>query len=154
MNYSIPQQLIDSANSLAAATIPSLERSILIVNEIANSSVILDDNYNAFADVKNDPNISYSAVSQTIPARIKYLDKADSETELIFNGRGDSKAVSTSLRQDYGIVRIKVEKQYTDLVKNSTKIIVDGFDCQLLFNYTLQTLFDTNYTTFYLSKQQ
>lgn len=144
----------NNASNLIDALHSDFSRTIIVVNEVANAVVNLnDDNYNAFADLRNNPDITYTANQTMISARIKHLDKADSETELIFNGRGDSKAVSTALRQDYGIVRIKVKKQYTQLVKDSTKIIVDGFDCQLLFNYTPIMLIDLNYAVFYLSRQ-
>lgn len=148
----ISNQMKSQAASLIDDLHSTFMRGIIIINEIANASIINDENYNVFSDRK-DVDVTYTANQTTITARIKYLDKADSETELIFTGHGDSKAVSTVLRQDYGIVRIKVEKQYTDLVKNSTKIIVDDKDCQLLFNYSPLTLFDTNYSTFYLSRQ-
>lgn len=146
-----PQQ-INSAQQAIDDLHGTLARTITIINEVANAAVVNTDDFNAFSD-RNDVNVTYTSVQTDIPARIKYLDKADSEQELIFFGRGDSKAVSTNLRQDYGIVRVKVDKQYTDLVRNSTKILVDGKDCQLLFNYSPLTLISTNYVTFYLSRQ-
>lgn len=149
----LPTQIQNNASNLIDDLEDTFGRPIIVINEIANAVIQNDDNFNPFADNKSG-DVTYTAVTQIITARIKHLDKADSETELIFNGRGDSKAVSTSLRQDYGIVRIKVKKQYTDLVKNSTKIIVDGFDCQLLYNYTPISLITTNYSVFYLSRQQ
>jgi hypothetical protein len=127
-------------------------REITVIDEIANVNIQNPDDYNPLSDAKN-PEVTYTANQTIIPARIKYIDKADSEAELIFHGQGGSKAVSTALRQDYGIVRIKVDKQYTDLVKNSTKIIVDGKDCQLLMNYNPISLFDINFSVFYLSRQ-
>jgi len=152
----MPSLLPDSIKNAASQLIDDLhdthKRPIIIVDEVANATVVDPDSFNPLADTHNTT-VTYTANQTTINARIKYLDKADSETELIFFGHGDSKAVSTALRQDYGIVRIKVEKQYTNLVKSSTKIIVDGKDCQLLMNYNPISLFNTNFVTFYLSRQ-
>lgn len=154
-NNLLNPQTIANAASLMDSLANDLNREIIVINEVANSVVIDPDAVNPMSDNKN-PTVTYTANQTKIGARVRYIDKADKETELIFNGHGDSKAVSTALRQDYGVIRIKVATQYTDLVNNSTKLIIDGYDCQLLFNYTPNTLIylSPNYTTFYVSRQK
>lgn len=132
----------------------SFARDITIINEVSNVSITEpNDEYNAFSDKKH-PNITYSATETIITARIKYMDKAESESQLIFHGGAGGVGGSAPLNQNYGIIRIKVKTEYTDLVKNSTKIIVDGYDCQLDSNYTTISMVDINYAVFYLTRQK
>lgn len=133
----------------------TFSKTIIIINEIANVTVVESDNYNAFSDEKNS-NITYTATSQEITARIKYIDKPDAQQQLIFAGGGGDKSGGSSVyvKQNYGIVRIKVKVQYKDLVKNSTKVIINGEDCQILLNYNSQDIVDENYSVFYLTRQQ
>lgn len=129
-------------------------RDIIIVNETTNVNTDnLDENFNVMSDKKNS-NITYTATETTIPARVFYMDKAESEAVLAFaGGQGDGSGGTTiPISQNYGLIRIKVDKQYNDLVKDSTKIIVDGEDCQLATNSTRKGLFDLNYTTWYLMR--
>ena len=122
-------------------------RNITIIQEVANVEVIDNDNYNFFSD-KKDSDITYTANSTVILARIKYLDKAESYNELVFAGQG------VPLNQNYGIIRIKVKDEYTNLVAGSTKILVDDQECQLDSNYTPQTFIDKNYSVFYLLRHK
>lgn len=133
----------------------TFSRAITIINEVANVEVIDNDNYNFFSD-KKDPNITYTANSTVILARIKYLDKAEAAAELVFPGRGgdQSGGTATPLTQNFGVIRIKVKNEYTDLVAGATKILVDDQECQLALNYTPQTWIDKNYTVFYLLRQR
>lgn len=130
-------------------------RNITIINEVANATIINDPNYNAFSD-RETTDVLYSANTQIIPAVIKYIDKADSETELLFKGVHDSGgggAVSAYMRQEYGLIRIKVKLCHKELVKEATKVIVDDQDCQLIYNFTAKMLFNLNYVIFYLARQ-
>ena len=152
--------LISAAEKAAYASViddlhDTFKREITVINEVANAVVTDDENYNSMSD-RRDQSVTYTANSETIYARVKYLDKAESEELLIFaGGQGDgSGGTSVPLPQKYGVIRIKVEKQYNDLVNESTKIIVDGIDCQLCNTSTPQSLFDLNYTTFYLVRQK
>lgn len=132
----------------------TFKKNILVIQEIANVNISnLDENYDSFSD-KKDSHITYSAIETTISARVYFLDKAESAATLIFPGGGGDGSAGTSipLSQNYGLIRIKTEKQYDDLIKNSTKIIIDGEDCQLASNSTRKSLFNLNYSTFYLMR--
>lgn len=133
----------------------TFSREITIIQEVANVEVIDNDNYNFFSDRK-DSNITYTANSISIMARIKYLDKAEAASELVFAGHGGDQSGGSSvpLVQNYGVIRIKVKNEHTDLVMGSTKILVDDQECQLALNYTPQTWIDKNYTVFYLLRQR
>lgn len=132
----------------------TLSADIKVINERANAVVSdLNDDYNAFSDRK-DPDITYIAEETVIKARVKWIDKAEELRELIFaGGQGANNGTSVAVTQRYGVVRIKIKSEYIDLVKNSTKIIVDDQPCQILFNYTPHDLFSINYAVFYLSRQ-
>lgn len=148
--------LKSSINSSVDDLHESLSRPIQIINEVANAVINdNDDNYNAFSD-KKDPDITYTANIVEIPARIKWLDKADGDTQLIFAGGGGDKSGGASifLGNNYGVARIKVKKQYNDLVAGATKIIVDGYDCAIYNIDTQQSIFDLNYSIFYLVRQK
>lgn len=149
----------DAEKAVYASVIDDLhsihQRDITVIHEKANEVITDDGNFNAFSD-RDDPAISYTAETTTIPARIKYLDKAEDANELIFAGGGGGKVGGTAapLTIKYGVIRIKVAKEYNSLVETATKIIVDGIDCQFIMNYTPQSLFNTNYTVFYLARQK
>lgn len=147
----IPSGMASSMSQAIDDIHDTLSRDIIIINEKANAVVSdFDDNYNAFSD-KKDPDITYTAETNTIKARIKWFDKAELDTQLVFpGGQGSNNGTSIPLIQNYGIVRIKIKNQYKDLIKQSTKIIVDGSDCQLYFSATDQSIINLNYTIFYL----
>jgi len=143
----ISTELKNSMLSAIDNVAETFARDITIIQEIANVEVIDNDNYNFFSD-KKDQNITYTANSTVILARIKYLDKAESDAELLHAGQG------VPLNQNYGIIRIKVKDEYTSLVASSTKILVDDQECQLYLNYTPQTFIDKNYSVFYLLRHK
>ena len=143
----ISTELKNSMLSAIDNVAETFARDITIIQEIANVEVIDNDNYNFFSD-KKDQNITYTANSTVILARIKYLDKAESDVELLHAGQG------VPLNQNYGIIRIKVKDEYTSLVASSTKILVDDQECQLYLNYTPQTFIDKNYSVFYLIRHK
>ena len=154
MSSLISKQLKASANKMMHDLFDTFCREIQVIEEVANATVVDDPNYNAFSD-RQTPDVLYSANTTTIKAVVKYLDKADSETELLFKGAHDKGGgtVSAYMRQEYGIIRIKVPICHKDLIRNATKIIVDDQDCQLIYNYTAKSLFDLNYAVFYLARQ-
>lgn len=130
-------------------------RNITVITERANAVIEDNGNYNAFSDRK-DPVITYTAETSTITARIKYLDKPEDNAELIFAGGGGGKIGGTAvpLAMKFGVIRLKINKQYNDLVASSSKIIVDGIDCQFMMNYVPQMLFNTNYSLCYVIRHK
>lgn len=133
----------------------TFQRNITIIQEVANTSITDDGSFNIFSD-RHDPNITYSAIETVITARIRYIDKADAESELIFAGGGGGKVGGTAvpLNTSFGLIRLKFDKQYNDLVAGASKIIVDGLDCQLFYTYSPQSLIDLNYSTAYVIRQK
>lgn len=124
---------------------------ITVIRESANATIIDDPNYNAFGD-NDEPSVTYSADTTVIQARVKYLDKPDAQRQLTLDSRGASRVV-TDVKQNYGIVRIKVKEIYTNLVLNSSKVIINGESCRLLYNYNTQDIIDANYSVFYLTRE-
>ncbi len=130
-------------------------KDILVITERANAVIEENGEYNAFSD-RRDTAITYTAESQTITARIKFLDKPEDYSELIFAGGGGGQVGGTAvpLSLKFGVIRLKIDKQYESLVANSSKIIVNGEDCQFIMNYVPQSLFDTNYSLCYVNRQK
>jgi hypothetical protein len=149
----ISPQLKDSLLSSIDDMHDTFGVDITVIRELANATITDDPNYNAFGD-NDEPSITYSADSSVIKARVKYLDKPDSQQQLMLAGMGSgARRVTTDIKQNYGIVRIKVKKIYTDLVLNSSKVIINGESCQLLYNYFSQNMIDLNYSVFYLTRE-
>ena len=142
------------ASSLINDLADTFKRDILIIQEVANSVIQDDGNYNAFSD-RHDPAITYTANTTTISARIKFLDKPEDYAELIFAGGGGGQVGGTAvpLNMKFGVIRLKIHKDYADLVSKSTKIIVDNLDCQFIMNTVKQSLFDSNYVICYVNRQ-
>ncbi len=145
---------IAQARSMIDDLHTTFARTITVINEVANAVIIDDPNYDAFSDTQSS-NITYTSINTEISARVKWMDRADAETELVFpNGFGSSNGTSIPINQSYGIVRIKVDKQYQDLVEKATKFIIDGYDCQLTNASTPKSMISLNYTIYYLIRQK
>ena len=112
----MPSFVTDSQKAAYSAQIDNLHetfgRNITIINQIANENIInIDDpNYNAFGDTQSS-NVTHTSVNTTVLARVKYLDKAEQQEVLQFGGLREKGGVSTPIKQDYGIIRIKVAIQ-------------------------------------------
>lgn len=152
--------LLNPTQISAAATLidrvhETFQRNVKFIQEVANVSVNDNGEYNIFSD-RHDPSITYSSIETLIPCRIKYIDKSDAESELIFAGGGGGKVGGTAvpLNTSFGLIRLKFDKQYNDLVAGASKIIVDGLDCQIFYTFSPQSLIDLNYSTAYVIRQK
>ena len=155
----MPSLISDAQKNQAAEMMDNLaqtyQKLITVITEVANATIIDDGSYNSMSDRK-DSNITYSANVQEIYARIKFLDKPEDYAELIFAGGGGGQVGGTAipLSMKFGVIRLKIDKQYESLVAGSSKIIVNGEDCQFIMNYVPQSLFDTNYSLCYVNRQK
>ena len=129
------------------------ERTISVINEVANSVVQNDPNFNAFGDTQ-PPTLTRTANVVDIPCRVKYLDKAEQDQAIEFGGLRQKGGISMSVKQKYGTIRIKVKMEYVPLIESATKIIVDGIECQVLYEFTAQSIFNPNYAVYYLTRQE
>ena len=90
----------------------------------------------------------YSYTEIEIKARIKYLDKQDKEFAMITTLGGEQ----INLVQEFGVLRIKVSKDYCQNVQDSTSIIVDGSKCKIIFRDRPHGIISTTFCTFYLQR--
>lgn len=108
-----------------------------------------NDDYDAFYDkpIGNQSTISYTPISNTIPAMIKYVDRSDDEFGLAIASAKDE----IDVRSVNQIVRIKIRAIDKSLLNDAEKITVDGADFRILSSprpHGLLTGLD--YYTYYL----
>ena len=128
----------------------TFSRNITVINEQANAIDPNDPNYNAFADIRG--NVTRTSINTTIPARIKYIEKQDTDAATALLRRGVDSNVQVVM--EFGLIRIKVLSIYADLFKATTKVIVDGYDCEVLFTNAEHGILNTDYSTFFVQRQR
>lgn len=108
-----------------------------------------DDDYNVIYDtnVNNQNEYTFGIISTTIKARVKYLDKQ--EIDLAF---ALSRTDEINLTQKFGLIRLKVHLSDCELVSDSSRVIVDGFNTRVLFRDQRHGIIDFNYCTFYVQR--
>ncbi len=102
-----------------------------------------DENFDAFSD-RIPTNRQYVSESRVFKARIKYIDKQDKEFDLIAG------SFKTDIVQEFQLLRIKVNNEANNYIKDCEKITVDNYDYMILTVPRPHGLFDIDYFTIYL----
>lgn len=125
-------------------------RDIVVVRTIKTPKPISgDDDYDFTQPTKTDSELfDYSYSEETVRARIKYIEKQDKEFSMITTLGGEQ----FNLSQEFGILRIKVSAANSPVVEESTSLVVDGFNCKVIFRDRPHGLTEANYRTFYLQR--
>lgn len=125
-------------------------RNITVISAIKTPKEISDEEDYDFTQPNKsaDESFDYSYSEQEIKARIKYVDKQDKEFALITTLGGEQ----INLVQEFGILRVKVNSDYSDLVADASSIIVDGLKCKVICRDRPHGLLNTSFKTFYLQR--
>ena len=130
------QSAIDDIHDTWARTITVWRQS----SEVITSQ---DQNFDAFADVKASQ-VVYTTESQEFQARIKYIDRQDKEFGFVVAG------TNIDVTSEFQLVRIKVNPQAHEYIKDCEKITIDGSDFIPLTVQRPHGLFGNDYFTIYL----
>lgn len=126
----------------------TFSRDITVVKEIKTPIDNLsdeNDDYDFINDKnKGDEEFSYTSTMTTIKARVKYLDKE--QTELLLASE------KINVVSKFGLIRVKVKLADSETIADSSRITVDDNNCQMVFRDTNHGLFDNKYSTFYLER--
>ncbi len=127
-------------------------RNITAVFDKTNAQVNSSPSFDYFSDVKPE-NITTEPTSYTILARIRWWDKPEASSSLLFSAPGQEGQVGPRLRQEYGDVRIKVRNADSSPLFECDRVIIDNTDCAPLTNSRFHGIVDLQFTTFYFVRR-
>ena len=121
-------------------------RDIVVWRSSAQEITSTDQEYDAFND-QRQTNIVYTTESKTFKARIKYIDKQDKEFGLNLAN------TNIDITQELQLVRIKVDLEANNYIKDCKKVTIDGQDFYTLTIPRPHGLFEPDYYTIYLTNR-
>jgi hypothetical protein len=127
----------------------TFSRNITVWRQSTEVITNQNDDFDAFNDASNE-NVTYVSESKIFKARIKYIDRQDKEFELAVGGTTRATGSSIDLTQEFQLVRIKVDKEANDYIKDCEKITIDEQDFIPLTVPRAHGLFDIDWYTIYL----
>lgn len=145
----IPEQFHAELNQPFADLQDTFGRKIYAISEIKTPKTSTDQDFDfTNPNSYNDQSFDYSYVETEIVARIKYIEKQDKEFAMITTLGGEQ----INLVQEFGILRIKVHSDFSDIISDASSIKVDGDKCKVIFRDRPHGLISANYRTFYLQR--
>ena len=123
----------------------TFSRSIFAYKDSKKVIISTDPNFNfLYNNVKGVKTTLHRSQFKTIQARVLYMDK---QNEVSFDSQVDSQ---TKLHHDVGEIRIKVDAEGYDYIKDAKRMEIDG---RLMFKVTdvkKHGLFRAKFFTYYL----
>jgi hypothetical protein len=121
-------------------------RPITVWRSSAQTITNTNQDYDAFSDI-GPQQVTYISESKVIPARIKYIDRQTKEFGFIVAG------TNIDVAQEFQLVRIIVDIDGNEYIKDCEKITVDGEDFVPLTVPRPHGLFGNNFFTIYLKSR-
>lgn len=109
-------------------------------SQIINS---VEDDYDSFSD-KGVKNVTYLPEFKTFKARVKYIDRQEKEFGLAIAN------TSVDVTQEFQLVRIKVNIEANNYIRDCERITIDGINFTFLTVPRPHGLFEPDYFTIYL----
>lgn len=118
-------------------------RDIVAWKRSAERVVTANDDNDSFYDNKKKPNITYTYQTGVFKARIKYIDRQDKEFYIAMSD------AQVQVTQDTQLVRLKINVENCDFIREADKVTVDGVDFRIVTSPRNHGVFSNNFCTFY-----